>query len=66
MEIIWRILRRQDEPMMTRFLAKQLATAHWYNISAARRDLGYAPSISVAQGLRILEQSLQTESSSTS
>jgi nucleoside-diphosphate-sugar epimerase len=66
MEIIWRIFRRQDEPMMTRFLAKQLATAHWYNISAARRDLDYAPSISVAQGLRILEQSLQTESSSTS
>lgn len=59
MEIIWRALRRQDEPMMTRFLAKQLATAHWYDISAARRDLGYAPRVSVAQGLKILEQSLR-------
>jgi nucleoside-diphosphate-sugar epimerase len=58
METIWRLLRRQDEPLMTRFVAKQLATAHWYDISAARRDLGYAPKITVAQGLQLLEQSL--------
>jgi nucleoside-diphosphate-sugar epimerase len=43
---------------MTRFVAKQLATAHWYDISAAKRDLGYEPKISVAQGLKILEKSL--------
>jgi nucleoside-diphosphate-sugar epimerase len=60
MEIIWKILGRQDEPMMTRFVAKQLSTAHWYNISAAKRDLGYEPQISVAQGLQILEKSLHS------
>ena len=58
MEIIWRILRRTDEPMMTRFLARQLATAHWYKIDAARRDLGYAPTITVQEGLERLKQSL--------
>ena len=61
LELVWTLLRRQDEPMMTRFLARQLATAHWYDISAARRDLGYAPKVSVAQGLQRLAQALGTE-----
>jgi nucleoside-diphosphate-sugar epimerase len=59
MEIVWHALRRQDEPLMTRFVAKQLGTAHWYDISAAGRDLGYAPNITVAQGLQRLETSLR-------
>jgi nucleoside-diphosphate-sugar epimerase len=59
MELVWRLLRRQDEPLMTRFVAKQLATAHWYDISAAKRDLGYSALISVAEGLRMLETSLR-------
>jgi nucleoside-diphosphate-sugar epimerase len=63
MEIIWRALNRQDEPLMTRFVAKQLATAHWYDISAAKRDLGYEPLVTVAQGLQILEKSLRTGNS---
>jgi nucleoside-diphosphate-sugar epimerase len=63
MEIIWRVLRQQDEPLMTRFVAKQLATAHWYDISAAKRDLGYEPLVTVAQGLHILAKSLRTGSS---
>ena len=58
MELVWRALGRQDEPLMTRFLAEQLATAHWYDISAARRDLGYAPTITVAQGLLRLQHAL--------
>ncbi|MEN9479534.1 MAG: hypothetical protein RLZZ298_929 [Pseudomonadota bacterium] len=61
MEMLWKMLGRQDEPMMTRFVAKQLSTAHWYNISAAKRDLGYEPQISVVQGLQILEKSLRTK-----
>jgi len=60
MEIIWRILRRTDEPVMTRFLARQLATAHWYDISAARRDLGYAPQVTLAEGLARLEAHQKT------
>lgn len=64
MEFIWRLLRRQDEPLMTRFVAKQLATAHWYDISAAKRDLGYSALISVAEGLRMLETSLRSGASS--
>jgi nucleoside-diphosphate-sugar epimerase len=61
MELAWHALRREDEPLMTRFLAQQLATAHWYDISAARRDLGYAPLVSVAQGLARLREHLGTQ-----
>jgi nucleoside-diphosphate-sugar epimerase len=35
---------------MTRFVAAQLATAHWYDLTAAREDFGYAPVVSPEQG----------------
>ena len=57
-EGIWRLLRRQDDPPMTRFLARQLATAHWFDISAARRDLGYSPKVGIDEGMRRLAASL--------
>jgi nucleoside-diphosphate-sugar epimerase len=50
-------LRLRGEPRMTRFLARELSTAHWFDISAARRDFGYVPSISIAEGLERLQQS---------
>jgi nucleoside-diphosphate-sugar epimerase len=50
-ETLWRILRLRGEPPMTRFIAKELAADHWFDISAARRDLGYAPRVSMAEGL---------------
>lgn len=46
------------EPIMTRWLAEQLSSAHWFDLGAARRDLGYAPGVSVDEGLRRLAQSL--------
>jgi nucleoside-diphosphate-sugar epimerase len=35
---------------MTRFVAKEMATDHWFDIAAARRDLGYQPRVSMAEG----------------
>lgn len=58
LEGIWTLLGRQDEPLMTRFVARQLATAHWYDLSAAYRDLGYQATVSTAEGLRRLQLAL--------
>jgi nucleoside-diphosphate-sugar epimerase len=52
LEVAWRLFAIQGEPPMTRFLAEQLSTPHWYDISAAQRDLGYRPTISIAEGLQ--------------
>ena len=49
-EAAWRILPVDSEPPMTRFVAAELAKDHWFDISAARRDLGYFPRISMAAG----------------
>lgn len=57
-ELAWGLLRRADEPPLTRFVAQQLATAHWYDLSAIRRDLGYAPLVTTAEGLAKLGKSL--------
>jgi len=59
LELAYRLLGRQDEPPMTRFVARQLSTAHWFDISAARRDFGYVPKVSIDEGLNRLEASLK-------
>jgi nucleoside-diphosphate-sugar epimerase len=61
LEAVYSLFRPDAEPPMTRFLARELSTAHWFDISAARRDLGYAPAVSIADGLRRLEASLTGE-----
>lgn len=54
MEGLWKLLPIAGEPPMTRFLAEQLATPHWYDISAARRDFGYMPKVRFEEGLELL------------
>ncbi|HJV36683.1 NAD-dependent epimerase/dehydratase family protein [Geomonas sp.] len=54
-EKIWESFRLSGEPPMTYFVAKELSTAHWFDISAARRDLGYHPAVSVEEGLNRLK-----------
>ena len=46
MELLYKLLPFPGEPPMTRFVAGQLAHSHYFNISAARNDLGYNPGIS--------------------
>lgn len=51
LEWLYGLLGKDEEPVMTRFVARQLATAHWFDISAARRDLGYEPAVSTEEGM---------------
>lgn len=57
-ELVWGVFWPDHDPPMTRFLANELATAHWFDLTAARRDLGYAPRVSIEEGLRRLAASL--------
>ncbi len=41
----------RDEPPMTRFLAEQLSTAHWFDQRHTQAVLDWTPSVSIDQGL---------------
>jgi len=58
-EFLYKVLHIKKEPPMTRFVAEELATSHWFDISAARRDLGYSPRVSTKEGLLLLENWLK-------
>lgn len=60
LEGVYRGLRLRGEPPMTRFVARQLSTAHWFDLTAARRDLGYVPTVSTEEGLHRLAASLKS------
>jgi nucleoside-diphosphate-sugar epimerase len=55
-ERIWPLLRRDDEPPLTRFLAEQLGTAHWFDPRPARDDLGWTPTVTIDEGLARLTE----------
>ncbi|UCF93775.1 MAG: NAD-dependent epimerase/dehydratase family protein [Desulfobacterales bacterium] len=61
LELIYQALRLSREPPMTRFLVDALAKAHWFDISAARNDLGYVPRVSTEEGLQHLERWLDNK-----
>jgi nucleoside-diphosphate-sugar epimerase len=55
-ETAWKLLRIKKEPPVTRFSVEQLATAHWFDTSAAERDFRYTPGYSIAEALEILAE----------
>ncbi len=61
LELVYGVLWPNDEPPMTRFVARELTTAHWFDIRAARRDLGYEPRVSLDEGLRRLAASFRSD-----
>ena len=46
-EGVWRTCRFASDPPLTRFLAEEMSTDHYFDLTAARRELGYVPSLTV-------------------
>lgn len=53
-ERAWALRPGEDEPPMTRFLAEQLSTAHWFDQRDIRRALNWEPQVSIDEGLQRL------------
>ena len=47
-------LRRRGDPPLTRFLAEQLSTAHWFDQRTTREVLGWAPRVGLDAALATL------------
>ncbi|MGA1873839.1 MAG: NAD-dependent epimerase/dehydratase family protein [Thermoplasmatota archaeon] len=54
-EVFYKTFIRGREPPLSRFLVRELSTSHWYDISAAKKELGFEPDISMEEGLRRLK-----------
>jgi len=59
LELIYTLFKIKGEPFMTRYLADVCATSQWFDISAARKDLGYQPQVSIEEGLKRLQEWLK-------
>lgn len=47
------------ESGLTRFAIRYLCTHHYFSIARARRELGYAPQVSIAEGIRLTAASMK-------
>jgi nucleoside-diphosphate-sugar epimerase len=61
-ENLHKVFPKKEGPRMTRFVARNFSSAHWFDISAARRDLGYEPRISIDEGLARLRTWFDSQS----
>lgn len=61
LEFFYRTFHLAGEPKMTRFLADAVAKSHWFDIRAAKQDLGYSPLISTEEGLQRLAAWLENK-----
>jgi len=60
LEKVYALFGIEAEPPLTRFVVEQLSTSHWFDLGAARRDLGYVPRVTTNEGLaRLGEQHLR-------
>jgi nucleoside-diphosphate-sugar epimerase len=59
-EAVYRLFNLKGEPPMTRFAARAMSTSQWFNIQAAKTDLGYFPETSISQGLDRVVKWLKT------
>ena len=59
LEKTYRLLRKKGEPVMTRFLATQLAKSYWFDTTRAKKELGFAPAVSTEEGMRLMGEDLR-------
>ncbi len=62
-EVVWDRSQRTDDPPMTRFLAEQLSTAHWFDQRETRAVLGWAPRVGLDEGFDRLAHWFETQRS---
>lgn len=55
-ETFWDAEKRGDEPPITRFLAEQMSTAHWFDQRRTQEVLQWKPRISLDEGFRLTHQ----------
>jgi nucleoside-diphosphate-sugar epimerase len=60
LERVWPLIRK-DEPPITRFVAEQLGTAHWFDQRPAQEDLNWQPVVSLDEGFSRLTQWFATQ-----
>ena len=58
LELVYAVLRLPGEPPVTRYTVCALAYSQVLDISAARRDLGYEPIVSLDEGIRRYVESI--------
>ncbi|WP_200330507.1 NAD-dependent epimerase/dehydratase family protein [Leucobacter sp. L43] len=50
-DTVWNLREHDDEPPLTRFLAEQMSTAHWFDQRRTREVLKWEPAVSFAAGM---------------
>ena len=58
-ELLWKMQGRRTDPPMTRFVAVELAKDHYFDISAAQRELGYSATVSMSEALDLTIRDLK-------
>jgi nucleoside-diphosphate-sugar epimerase len=61
LEAGYRMFRVADEPPVTRLSVLELGRDHYFDISAARRDFGYYPAVSIEEGLERLRSAFAND-----
>jgi 2-alkyl-3-oxoalkanoate reductase len=60
LERVWERAHRMDDPPITKFLAEQLSTAHWFDQRETRAALDWQPNVSIDEGFARVAAWLRT------
>lgn len=61
LENVYSFFNIKEEPPLTKFMVKQLATPHWFDNSASVRDLGFYADVSIEQGMQNMKEWIEAD-----